>query len=58
MFSNKPSRNVEDFAKLRLLQFYDFNVYLSDLLIGLYALNDKFHDTMENEILLNDNECN
>ena len=53
-FPNKLGFDIKKIEELKLKDFYDSKVYLSNLMVVANALNDKFHDTMKKDILKKD----
>ena len=56
-FPNKLSIDVKRLESLRLKDFYNSRVYLSNLQIIGRALNEKFHATVENVLLADDKDA-
>ena len=56
-YPNQLSFDVKKLDALKLKDFYDSKVYLSNLMITANALNDEFHRTMQQVILKNDDLC-
>ena len=53
-YPNKLGFDVKKLDELKLKDFYDSRVYLSNLMLVANAVNDKFHDTLKNDILKKD----
>ena len=53
-YPNKLGFNEQKLEKLKLKDFYDSRVYLSNLMLVAHAMDDKFHDIMKNDILRKD----
>ena len=56
-YPNRLGFDIKKLQQFKLKDFYDSNVYLPNLLIVGNALNDKFHDVLENDILKKDFHC-
>ena len=57
-FPTQVGFDPKKLTKLGLKDFYDVKVYLPKLLIVASALDDKFHDTLKNDILRKDMTVN
>ena len=49
--------DVKKLQELKLTDFYDSRVYLSNLMLVANAVNEKFHDVLKNDILKKDFAC-
>ena len=53
-FPNKLGFDLKKIEELKLKDFYDSKVYLSNLMVVAKALNNEFHETMKDVIFRND----
>ena len=55
-FPNKIGMDIKKLEKLNLKEFYCTTIYLGNLMMVANAMNDKFHDVMQNDIYKQDLE--
>ena len=57
LYPNLPLFSNDELNKINMKNIYESYEYLTHLTINAYLLNQQFHKTMKNNILINDKSC-